>query len=154
MQEITALFDMQVKVTQHFAPGDASSTAGRNYYQGAGLLVWMDDANNLKLTPAQGARDGKMYRFFNLEFRHEGQRGEMPLPKEATSLLRARTFYLRLQIHEDQTTASVSGDGVKWFSKSLPGSGKLGKVRVGLITENNAALPFTVDFEEFSLKSQ
>jgi len=154
MQEIAGSFDMQVKVTAHFTGDAKAATTGRNPYQGAGLLVWKDDANNLKLTPAQSTRNGRGFRFFNLEFRHEGQRGGLPLPKEAIDLLHAKTYFLRLQIHEDKTTASVSGDGVKWFSTSLPGSGKPEKVRVGLISENTATSPFTVDFEEFSVTTQ
>jgi RNA polymerase sigma factor (sigma-70 family) len=154
MQEVTGPFDMQVKVTSHFTRGAKTSIAGRNPYQGAGLLVWMNDANNLKLTPAQSARDGKGVRFFNLEFRHDGHRGGMPLPKEAISILGGSTFYLRLQIHKDQTTASVSADGVKWFSTSLPGDERLAKMQVGLIAENTTTSPLAVDFEEFALKPQ
>ncbi len=154
MQEVTGSFDMQVKVTEHFTGDVKAALTGGNPYQGAGLLVWQDDANNLKLTPAQSTRNGRGFRFFNLEFRHDGQRGGLPIPKEAVDLLHAETYFLRLQIHEDKTIASVSGDGVKWFSTTLPGSGKPEKVRVGLISENTATLPFTVDFEEVSVTAQ
>ena len=154
MQEVTGPFDLQVKVTQHFTVNAKTIVAGRNPYQDAGLLLWMDDRNNLKLAPAQTTVKGRNGRYFNLEFRHDGQHGELPLPKEATSLLRAATFYLRLQIHKDQTTASVSGDGVKWFSASLPGSDGPEKMQVGIIAENNTTSPMTAGFEEFELKPQ
>ncbi len=154
LQEVTGPFDVQVKVTQHFAGGAKTLIAGRNPYQDAGLLVWMDDQNNLKLAPAQIERGGRTGRYFNLEFRHDGQRGELPLPKETIGLLHAATYYLRLQIHNDQTTASVSGDGEKWFSTSLPGGGLPQKVQAGLIAENNTTSPLTIVFADFSLKSQ
>jgi RNA polymerase sigma factor (sigma-70 family) len=149
MQEVTGPFDVQVKVTQHFTANAKTIVPKRSPYQDAGLLVWLDDKNNLKLAPAQIGRGGKSFRFFHLEFRHDGQYGEIQLPKEATSLLRASTFYLRLQIHSDKTLASVSGDGVKWFSTSLPGGGLPEKMQVGLIAENNTTSPLTVIFEEF-----
>jgi len=155
LQEVTGPFDVQVKVTQHFTTTGAKTLlTGRNPYQDAGLLLWMDDRNNLKLAPAQAGRGGKSFRYFNLEFRHEGEKGEIPLPKEAIGLLRAKTFYLRFQIHKDQTTASVSGDGEKWFSATLPAEGRPEKMQVGLMAENNTTSPMTVDFEEFSLKAQ
>jgi uncharacterized protein (TIGR03067 family) len=154
LQEVTGPFDMQVKVTQHFAAGAKTIVAGRNPYQDAGLLVWMDDGNNLKLAAAQISRDGRTARYFNLEFRHDGQTGEIPLPREATSLLHAAAYYLRLQIHNDKTTASVSGDGEKWFSTSLPGSGIPQKVQAGLIAENNTTSPMSIVFENFSVKPQ
>jgi regulation of enolase protein 1 (concanavalin A-like superfamily) len=154
MQEVTGAFDVQVKVTQHFKANAKTVVEGRSAYQDAGLLVWLDDKNNLKLAPAQIGRQGKSFRFFHLEFRHDGQYGELQLPKESTSLLRASTFYLRLRIHSDQTTASVSGDGIKWFNTSLPGGGDLPKkMQVGLIAENNTTSPLTISFEEFALKS-
>ncbi len=153
MQEVSGPFDVQVKVTQHFKTNVKTIVAGRKPYQDAGLLVWLDDRNNLKLAPAQIERDGKSFRFFHLEFRHDGQYGEMPLPREATSLLHASTYYLRLQIHSDKTSASVSGDGVKWFSTSLPGGGLPEKLQVGLIAENNTTSPLTIGFEEFSVSN-
>jgi RNA polymerase sigma factor (sigma-70 family) len=151
MQEITSPFDVQVKVTQHFKTNAKTIVAGRSPYQDAGLLLWMGEKDNLKLAPAQVGRDGRSFRYFHLEFRHDGQYGELQLPRESTRLLRAPTYYLRLQIHNDKTTASVSGDGVQWFSTSLPGSGAPQKMQVGLIAENNTTSPLTVNFEEFSV---
>ena len=154
MQEVTGPFDVQVKVTQRFKGGAKTIVAGRSPYQDAGLLVWLDDKNNLKLAPAQIGRNGESFRYFHLEFRYEGKYGELNLPRESVNLLKAPTYYLRLQIHKDKTTASVSGDGVKWFSTSLPGDDLKEKMQVGIIAENNTTSPLTIGFEEFALKQQ
>ncbi|HEY1490846.1 MAG TPA: DUF1349 domain-containing protein, partial [Verrucomicrobiae bacterium] len=151
LQELNVPFDVQVKLSEHFTRGAQTIVAGRKPYQDAGLLVWLDDQNNLKLARAHIVRDGKSFLFFHLEFRHSGQYGEIPLPNEANRLLSSKTVYLRLQLHKDQTTASVSADGVKWISASLPGGDPPEKMQVGLIAENNTTSPLTVGFEEFAL---
>jgi RNA polymerase sigma factor (sigma-70 family) len=154
MREVAGTFDVQVKVAAHFTRDAKTIVPKRNAYQDAGLLLWLDDKNNLKLAPAQIVVDGKTYRYLNLEFRHEGQKGELPLPRESGRVLQSPTIYLRLQIHKDQTTASVSADGVKWISTSLPGDGRPEKMQVGLIAENNTTSPLSVGFEEFVVKSE
>ena len=154
MREVAGTFDVQVKVTSHFKPNAKTIVPKRNPYQDAGLLLWLDDKNNLKLASAQIVVNGRTARYFNLEFRHFGQKGEIPLSKESRSVLQSPTIYLRLQIHKDQTIASVSADGVKWISTLLPGDDRPEKMRVGLVAENNTTSPFAVGFEEFVVKSE
>lgn len=151
MQEVTGEFDLQVKVSGDFALNAKSVVPGRSPYQDAGLLVWLDDKNNLKLSRARITVQGRTGDYFNLEFRHEGQVGEIPFPREAWQVLRSKTVYLRLQIHSDATTASVSADGNKWFSTTLPGGGRPEKIQAGVLAENNTASPLNMEFEEFAL---
>src|SRR5579862_1322092 len=139
---------MQVKVSADFAAGAKSVVRGRRPYQDAGLLVWLDDKNNLKLSRARIVDNGRTFNFFNLEFRHEGQYGELPFPKEARSFLQARTVYLRLQIHTEKTIASVSTNGVEWVTVPLPGDNTPRKLHVGIIAENNTSSPLNASFEE------
>src|SRR5262249_44968488 len=96
LQEITGEFDLQVKVSGDFAANAKSAVPGRQAYQDAGLLLWLDDKNNLKLSRARIGAKGKSVDFFNLEFRHEGQVGEIPFPRDARQVLQVQSVYLRL----------------------------------------------------------
>lgn len=149
MQDFSGEFDTQVKVSGDFPAGAKTSVRGRSPYQDAGLLLWLDAKNNLKLSRARVVVNGATHDFFNLEFRNEGHRGEVPFPKEAWRLLSARAVYLRLQVHADMTTAAVSADGTNWITTSLQG-GAPGKLQVGVIAENNTLSPLNVTFENFS----
>lgn len=151
LQDVTGEFDLQVKVSGDFFRDAKSVVPGRPPYQDAGLLVWMDDKNNLKLSRARITAQGRTGDYFNLEFRHDGEVGEIPFPGEARKVLQAKTVYLRLQIHSDATTAGVSADGKKWITTSLPGEERPEKVHAGVLAENNTSTPLNVAFEEFSL---
>jgi regulation of enolase protein 1 (concanavalin A-like superfamily) len=149
MQAFTGAFDMQVKVSGEFPDGPKCVVPGRTAYQGAGLLVWLDEKNNLKLARAQSVMKGKTYQYFLLEFRHEGQRGWLQFGRDVPRIAPNGTVYLRLQIHKDATIASVSADGKKWVSQTLPGEIGPVKVHAGLIAENNTSSPLEVGFEDF-----
>jgi uncharacterized protein (TIGR03067 family) len=154
MQEVTGPFDVQVKVSANFPPGLKSAVAGRRPYQDAGLLIWLDDKNYLKLARAHIVVNGHPFDFFNLDFLHNGQYGEIPFPKEARRVLQAKPVYLRLQLHEDKTTASVSSDGTAWVTVTLPSDGRPDKLRAGIVAENNTSTPLTAAFEEFTVLPQ
>lgn len=151
MQEVTGEFDLEAKVSVDFAAGAKSVVAGRRAYQDAGLLVWQDDKNNLKLSRAHFDAKGKPLDFFSLEFYHDGQRGMVPFPESATPLLQAKAVYLRLQIRSAGTTAGVSSDGNKWITMSLPGGDLPEKMHAGVLAENNTSSPFNAAFEGFTL---
>lgn len=151
MQEVGSEFDIQVKVSGDFAPTPKSVVPGRPGYQDAGLLVWVDDKNNLKLSRARIAAQGKVWNYFNLEFRHDGEVGEIPMPKEAKPLLQADAVYLRLRIHTAETTAGVSSDGKNWITMSLPSGDLPEKMHAGVLAENNTSSPFNAVCEGFTL---
>jgi regulation of enolase protein 1 (concanavalin A-like superfamily) len=154
MQEVSGFFDLQTKVSGDFHRDLKSAVAGRWAYQDAGLLLWKDDENNLKLSYAHTMGNGQPFAFFNLEFRQNGQRGQLRFPKEANAALGANPIYLRLQLHADQTTASVSADGKDWVTITLPADDQPEKLHAGIIVGNNTTTPLTAIFEEFSLVPQ
>ncbi len=151
MQDVTGTFDIQVKISADFSPSAKSVAPGRSAYQDAGLLVWLDDKNNLKLSRAQIILKGTAHNYFNLEFRHNGQVGELPFPPQAASLLKAGAVYLRLQIHAEGTIAGISADGENWVTTTLPGTDRPEKLQAGIPAENNTSSPLKVVFDEFAV---
>lgn len=149
LQEVNGDFVAQVNVSGAFPPGTTSLVSGRRAFQGAGLVLWQDSNNYVRLERAQLVVQEQTMSYASFELRRNGQferagnASEHPLQGNATSL--------RLERHGDKISASVSSDGVQWTSLE-PMVAKLTKTaRVGVVAGHNTSTPLTVEFEGFKL---
>jgi adhesin HecA-like repeat protein len=146
LQNVSGDFTAQVKVSGTFQPAPPSTIPDRLPYNGAGLLLWQDGNNYLRLERAALNRDGQVQSYAALELRAGGQ----VVNPQAPPLVDGDT-YLRLERRGNMITGSVSQDGRQW-SPFLPVAVNFPQqARVGVTAINSSAEPFTVQFEQLQI---
>lgn len=114
VQSISGDFVLEVRIDSQFQPGDESTQAGRTGYVGAGLVVFADDGNFVRLERATLHRKaGDPQPYTNFEIRVDGKLerigrvGELPADE-------AKPTWLRLERKGDLMLGAVSLDGNNW----------------------------------------
>jgi regulation of enolase protein 1 (concanavalin A-like superfamily) len=157
LQEIEGDFTVQVQVSGDFKPTDRSTLEGGRSFNGAGLLLWQDEKNYLRL-------ERNSYRIPEqnlsvcypplLELYSDGQYMDTNPDPELDTFFKGRSTYLRLERQGDKVRASLSEDGKKWsFVKELHVDFPK-KLRVGVAAINTSAEPFKVEFDELKITSK
>jgi regulation of enolase protein 1 (concanavalin A-like superfamily) len=107
-------FIIQVRVDGEFQPGDESTQAGRTGYTGAGLVVFADHSNFIRLERATlHYQGGEAIPYTNFEIRVNGQlerigtTGDLPMEKD-------KPTWLRLERKGSQMLGAMSHDGENW----------------------------------------
>jgi hypothetical protein len=154
LQEVVGNFTATVKVTGEFKPGE-KATKPRGYpFNGAGLLIWNDAKNCVRLErniwwiPEEGLH--ACYPPL-LEYYRDGEYLNTNPPGTTDEFFKGRSTYLRLERKGDKVAASYSHDGKEWtavkeISVELPQ-----KVQVGVAAVNSSDKTFTVEFEDFTV---
>jgi hypothetical protein len=156
LQEIGGDFTAQVRVSGEFDPGERSTFADGAPFNGAGLVLWQDDRNFLRLERnawrVPGNAEPVCYPPL-LEYYEDGRYLDTNPPAAPASFFKGSATYLRLQRRGDSASAAYSHDGQEWFPVKAIKVGLPAKVQVGTAAVSTSAKPFTVKFEEFSLSS-
>ena len=97
-------FDVSVSVGGVFHPSGRATTKEYAPYHGAGILVWQDDRNYVRLEIATDIRRGKVRSYANFELRREAH---LPSPRD----WKTRTA---------RRTCGSSGEGAKSEQPSAP----------------------------------
>ena len=123
LQEIEGDFKIQVTVDGRFEVGGESSQEGRSGYNGACLLLMMDEQNYLRLERATMHWSGhKATSYINYELRKDGTNTGFASTGD-TSLKPEGPTVLRIERKNSIILASVSNDRINFVdmpSKSLP----------------------------------
>lgn len=153
LREVEGDFTAVVKVTGEFDPGTRGVEA--TPFNGAGLLVWADERNFVRVERNSYWLAGRQ-RFFCYPplveyFKGGAGQNTNPDPTEAANFFTGWSTHLRVDRRGDRLTASYSHDGTGWtgvkeFSVEMPP-----KVFVGVAAVNTAAQPFNVQFEGLSV---
>lgn len=163
-------FAVQVRVDGAFLPTNGSTTASRASYNGAGLLLMVDNGTYVRLERAALFKNGQYSSFLGWELRVNGQTAPtgwnhppLPLPNAAPYLRLIRRgdaddggfegvpLHLRLIRRGDALLASESQDGQEWndfppLNLNLPPT-----VKIGLHAVSTSAAPFQPQFSDFRL---
>ena len=151
LQSVKGDFVMQVKVAGVQHPGARSAIPTRKPFCSAGLVVWQNQGNYLRLERAALLNGAENSIYANWELRQNGRftragnPGEQPLTGPETWLRITRTGVA--------FDAAVSGNGQDWSKlppMNLPGTND--ELQVGILAVNDTPAPFTPEFSEFSLK--
>ncbi len=153
LQRVTGDFTVQVKVTGEFLPG-AQSTGIGTPFNGAGLLLWGNSHNFLRIERNIFRIDDKLYCYPPLiEHWREGEfAGANDDPVDA-EFFKGRSTWLKLARRGKQATVSVSHDGKEWMEIKTVEVEFPEKLSVGVAAINSSNAPFTVHFEEFEIKA-
>jgi regulation of enolase protein 1 (concanavalin A-like superfamily) len=154
LQEVSGDFTVQVKVTADFDPGDKAAQEGTSSFHGAGLIVWQDEKNYLRVERnawwvAQVMRTACFPPL--MEYFKDGEYQETNPQATIEDFFQGRSTWFRVARQKDTVTVSVSHDGKEWMvAKEIPVA--FGpKVQVGVAVINTAAKAFPVEFSDLKV---
>jgi regulation of enolase protein 1 (concanavalin A-like superfamily) len=156
LKEVEGDFTAQVKITGDFRPGEEAASPIARPFNGAGLLLWQDEKNFIRLERNAYWVEGRYVCYPPLFEQYEG--GEYqetnPDPTLAEEFFRGRSTWLRLGRRGDRVIASYSHDGQEWTEAKEVGVKLPAKARVGVAVVNTSARPLSVEFEDFRLSTK
>jgi RNA polymerase sigma factor (sigma-70 family) len=144
LQEVEGDFIVQVRVAADFPKGAKSVVEGRRPFHSAGLLIFQDNKNFVRLESAGMVFEDKNYRYASFELR---QNGEFLRQGDAHEhALTGKEHYLRLERRDGKFIASVSANGVRWDPLE-PLSARLSRrILVGISAGQNTSTGFAPQF--------
>jgi serine/threonine protein kinase/regulation of enolase protein 1 (concanavalin A-like superfamily) len=146
LRDIKGDFDLRVRVAGTSRPGGRATTTVYSPYHGAGLVIWQDEENYVRLEIAADLQHGKARPYVNFEYRKEGvlavSRG-MNNPDGSDQI--------RLKRRGDEIFASFGPDGARWNSFP-PLTVRLNdRLMVGVTAINSSTKPLAAEFERFDV---
>jgi regulation of enolase protein 1 (concanavalin A-like superfamily) len=148
MRAVEGDFTITVKVIGEFRPGGKSTNPRSIPFNGAGVLVWSDPENYIRLERAAANRDGKTSTYANFE-KFEGA----ALKDAHNELMKAGDCWVRLERKGNTILGSVSADGTTWKQLKPYETTWPAKLKVGVAAVSSSGLPFSVTFEELEFES-
>jgi regulation of enolase protein 1 (concanavalin A-like superfamily) len=148
VREVDGDFVVTVRVTGDFKPGGKSTNPKGVPYNGAGLIIWSDSDNFIRLERAAVLRNNNVGAYVTFEEREGGYRGATHNDSFA-----AGPCYLRIERKGSRIMGAVSADGNTWKKLKPIDTVWPAKLKVGLLAVNSSSEPFAVKFEEFNLQA-
>ena len=153
LQDIRGDFAIEVQVAGAFAPGGAA-VAGRTAYNGAGLVLWLDEANYIRLERAVLVRNAKARHYVNFEQRIDSRLARFGRPEDY-DFDENKPCYLRLERKGVQVLGAIRQSKQEaWHqlgAKTVPRSDSL---KVGVAAINASDKPFGPQFSELRLSGE
>jgi regulation of enolase protein 1 (concanavalin A-like superfamily) len=154
MQKVTGDFTVQVKVTFSDPPGTTSAVNGRPF-NGAGILVWQDEQNFLRLERNcywDGAGQLVCYPPL-IEDWIGGKYTSATAPVPATFFTGPSTWF-RISRQGGSLGLAMSQDGAEWSTLRTVTMDLPDEISVGVAAVNSSTKSFTAEFEGLELKSK
>ena len=146
LRDIKGDFDVSVRVAGTTHPGGKATTTVYPPYHGAGLLIWQDQENYVRLEIASDIQHGKARPYVNFEHRKAGA-----LATSSGIANSDGSNHLRLKRRGAEIFASFGPDGVRWTSFSPLNARLNDRLNVGVVAINSSTKPFTAEFEGFDV---
>jgi serine/threonine protein kinase len=146
LRPIQGDFDVMVSVTGASHPSGRATMKEYAPFHGAGLLLWQDEGNYVRLEVAADVRRGKTHSYANFELRKGGS-----LAVSKGLEIKDGSTRLRLERRGSEVRAAFGPDGVSWtwFAPLAVDFGD--RLRVGIAAINSATKPLNVGLEMFSI---
>jgi regulation of enolase protein 1 (concanavalin A-like superfamily) len=138
-------FTAEVRVLGRLEPGRARTTT-YDPFHGAGLIVWQDPSNYLRLERAVGFIKGRPHPYLNYELREGGR-----LAMSHGITIEDRSLSLKLRRQGQEFSAWYSHDGRRWVQLAKVGATLDERVEVGVVAVNSAARTLSAELERFSV---
>jgi regulation of enolase protein 1 (concanavalin A-like superfamily) len=149
VREVEGDFLIKVKVEGEFKPGGKSTNPRSVPYNGAGIIIWSDSDNFIRLERGSLLRNKKIGATVAFEEREGGYRGAV---HNITS--QQGPVYLRLERKGSRIFGAVSFDDSTWRALKPIDTVWPAKLKVGLSAINSSSQPFAVQFTDYSLESK
>jgi regulation of enolase protein 1 (concanavalin A-like superfamily) len=148
LQEVSGNFRVEVKVKAFPLPEKDTSSSGKYSFVSAGLLIWQDDKNFIRMDrAAEGATGGPFVwveRF--ADGKAAGQQFRQLTDKDTT---------LRVERSKDQFTFSVREDeGKEWVEVHTEQAGLPDKLQVGVLAINTTTKEFAPQLSGFKVEQK
>lgn len=154
LRDIESNWTATVKVSAELDLGDApAGAAAEPPSQSAGLVLWLDDLNFVRLARhAQPKPDGEgAFHTVLFEYTRDGQR-QTPPPAPDGPVLDGPAAWLRLTRHIDKVKAEYSADGETWTELGTLTARFPSRLRLGPVVTTTAPSPLTARFADFQFK--
>jgi regulation of enolase protein 1 (concanavalin A-like superfamily) len=144
-------FVLTVKVAGEFKAGGKTTNPNPRgaAYNGAGILVWSDSDNFIRLERGAFVRAGKPVTTVAFEEREGGYRGAV---HNETS--KGGDCYLRMERKGSRINGAISYDGTKWTALKPIDTVWPAALKVGVLAINTSSEPFTPSFEGYKLMAK
>ena len=149
VREVDGDFVVTVKVVGDFRPGGKSTNPKTVPFNGAGILVWSDADNFIRLERAAVARPGRINTYVNFEEVEGGTRGA-----SHNEVMKGGDCWVRMERKGSRIHGSISFDGTTWKQLKPIQTVWPTKLKVGVIATSSSGLPFSVAFEEYEMKGK
>src|SRR5262249_49190606 len=138
-------FTADVRVLGRLGPG-RSKTTYYDPFHGAGLIVWQDRANYLRLERAVGFINGRPHPYLNYELREGGR-----LAVSHGITVEDRPLFLKLRRQGGAFSAWYSREGRRWVELARVDATLSDRVEVGVVAVNASARVLSAELERFSV---
>ena len=156
VQPVKGDFIIQVRVDGSFQPGSESTQPGRTGYTGAGLVVFADEANFVRIERATlHGQGGEPMAYTNFELRVDGKpemfgnTGDIRTEKD-------KPTWLRLERKGQRRLGAMSHDGEHWSAgepKELRAEAwTRNDIVAGVAAVSTSRLPFSPTFSALSIQ--
>ncbi|WP_422928522.1 DUF1349 domain-containing protein [Singulisphaera sp. PoT] len=147
LRPVSGDFVVQVKLVGDPTPADPPAEGSNVAYHGAGLLLWGDDTNFIRLERAAFTRAGRVRKYVLNEHLSQGpaQTG-MDMDYQP-----GHPVWLRMERRGSQILTAFSQDGASWQFFS-PRFFNAAPAKIGVAAVNTASAPFRAEFEEFRVE--
>ncbi len=148
LRSVQGDFAFTVKVVAKFQPGPTSVNPRILSQNRAGILVWNNSENFIRLDRVAIFRDGKTFGGVLLSSVTDGQ--PPPLLGETAQ---HETYYVRVHRKGNVIIGAFSKDGTKWTELKPIEISWPATLKVGLDAANSSSEPFSVEFKEADLQA-
>jgi regulation of enolase protein 1 (concanavalin A-like superfamily) len=146
LSDVEGDFRIQVKVRGEVHPVGTSTNPESTPFCGAGLLVWHDERNYIRLERASLV-DGEWYRpYLNFEVRRDGR----PVPAPPLSL-GDLPVTLRIERRGQTITGWVSYDGAEWTKAGEREVTYPARIKIGVVAVSTSRRVFSPVFQGLRL---
>lgn len=145
LTKVTGEFNIEVRVSGAFRPGEKSTINGRRPYNGAGLLIVQDPQHHLSLQRGAVRLGNHTRHYANLELRD----GSQILSHDFD--LRDETAWLRLERRGGRIFAYACNDHDHWQAFQPIDVDFPETVEAGVVGINSAKKPFSCTFSDLSV---
>jgi hypothetical protein len=148
LREVRGDFEVRVRIKGVEGVGSRATTSRYAPWHCAGILLWKDAANYVRLEIAAEFLRGKVQRFAQFEFRRDGR-----LASSLGQPIEDGSPHLRLRRWGEEVYGSFGPDGRHWtsfapFLASFPDP-----VEVGIVAINSSTKPLEAEFTGFQILS-
>jgi len=155
LREVDGDFTVEVKVSGTFDPGQAATLPETDPFNGAGLLLWANDENFLRLERNVWTTPHDGHSSYEPLFEYWKEDKDLtPDAPSAKPFFEGQSTYLRLTRQGNQIRAAVSNDGTHWIETNCTTVQFPQSIKVGVDAINTSKQPFTVEFADFRLVSE
>jgi regulation of enolase protein 1 (concanavalin A-like superfamily) len=156
LRNVSGDFSLQVRMSGNYPQNATTKVPGRPPFHGAGILLWQDKNNYIRLERASVAARGGLHNYISFEKREAGEFNFGTSERQTKPIKLANAaqgISLRMVRRQDQVMAFYSVDGKQWQSVGTFEARWATGLQAGFVAGHNTNKGYSPTFEQlvFSL---